>query len=215
MIPQGAFSPFHQQRWVEAYNDGAATIPSRGICEITDSYRPDSASAETPNGGRTVLKVRQPTTSYVLKFAINGPLAIAAGKTGFVTTHYPAWVAYNAAYTPATDEEWGITSGSCLVTRYRSGLIILGDAIASGASGFVRVDKTQTTELIGKGPAGGIAKGSSGTCAVWMRNVATGDWEDSGYTLSAKALGAAIPSGTKYVSMGYRCGQWLVSCWES
>lgn len=148
MIPQGPFSPFHQQRWVEIYNDGAATIPGRGIAEIVESYRPDSGSVETPlASGRTVLKVRQPTVDNATNFVINGPLSIAAGKTGFGTMDYPAWALYDTTV-PVNGEAWGPQSGSCVAKKGNSGLVVHGDAIGSTGSGFMRVGRVPTTKNI-------------------------------------------------------------------
>lgn len=210
MIDQGPFSPFHQQRWIEAKNNGSTTIPAFGICQILDSTRPDSSSAETPSGGRTVLSVQVPDSStYLLTFAVNGAKPIAAGKTGEVTMHFPCYVAYDTANTPAYGEEWGPQASSSLALKNHPGLIILGDQ--NGTT--VRVDRSNSLELIGK-PDGAITKGSTGTVSVWFRNT-SGTWADyTAYNLTCNALGAAL-TANKYVSMGYRSGQWLAACWES
>ncbi len=211
MIPQGALSPFHQQRWIEAYNGGSSTIPAYGICQITASTRPDTSSVETPSGGRTVLTVQVPDSStYLLTFAVNGPLPIAAGKYGAVTMNYPAYVAYDTTNTPAAvGEEWGPQASSSLARKNHPGLVILGDV----GNGIVRVDRSNSLELIVKADSG-ISKGSSGTCSVWLRN-SSNTWADyTSYNITATALGAAI-TASKYASAGYRSGVWLVSCWET
>lgn len=210
MIPQGPHSPFHQQRWIEAYNGGSSTIPAHGIVQITASTRPDSSSVETPSGGRTVLTVQVPdSNTYLLDFAINGHEPIAAGKYGKVTMHYPCYVAYDTTNTPAYGEEWGAQASSSLVRKNHPGLIVLGDV----GSGLARVDRSNSLELIGK-PDGAISKGSSGTVSVWFRNTSD-TWADyTSYNLTCTALGAAL-TASKYVSMGYRSGVWLAACWET
>jgi len=211
MIGIDGLAPWDKQRPLELNNVGSADIPRFGIAEITNSTRPDSGDALVSGGGRTVLSVQRPGANYVLDFAINGPIACPPSTPGiFGTQHFPCFVAYNPAQTPAFGEEWGITANSSLIVKNRPGLLILGDPNGE----IVRVSRTLTTELIVKGPSGGIGKGSSGVCAVWMRSAATGAWEPSEYTLTCTALGAAIPSGTKYGSAAYRCGQWVVAPWE-
>lgn len=205
MIPQGPFSQFHQQRWIEAKNDGSTTIPAFGICQITGSARPDTSSTETPDGGRTSLTVQVPDSStYLLDFAINGHVPIAAGKYGYVTQQYPCYVAYNTAQTPAYGDEWGVAASSSLVVKNRPGLLILGDTNGT----IVRVDKTSLTKLVGK-PDSDISKGSSGTVSAWMRNASTGTWEDSTYNVTATALFADVVSGL-YTSLFWNCGVWIV-----
>lgn len=64
--------------------------------------------------------------------------------------------------------------------------------------------------FVAKGPSGGIAKGASGSCLLY-----NGDETSSGISKTAKALGYAIPAGTKWVKVERISGAWYVGCWES
>ena len=136
---QNIHTPFDDQRHVALYNGGSAEIPAYGCYEIYDTYRPDSAETLVLGGGRTVLKVRRPTSDNVANFGINGPLALPAGQSdGFGTQDYPTYAAYDTANAPAFGEEWGPQSGSCLIKKGNRGLVIYGDA----SGGIVRVTRS-------------------------------------------------------------------------
>lgn len=128
MIGIDTLAPWDKQRPLGLYNGGSAEIPAFGCYEIYDSYRPDSAEALTLDGGRTVLKVRQPTADNVANFGINGPIPLPAGQSdGFGTQDYPTYAAYDTANVPSFGEEWGPQNGSCLIKKGNKGLVIYGD----------------------------------------------------------------------------------------
>ena len=128
MIGIDTLAPWDKQRPLGLYNGGSAEIPAFGCYEIYDSYRPDSGEAMVLGGGRTVLKVRQPTADNVANFGINGPIPLPAGQSdGFGTQDYPTYAAYDTANTPAFGEEWGPQNGSCLIKKGNKGLVIYGD----------------------------------------------------------------------------------------
>lgn len=63
--------------------------------------------------------------------------------------------------------------------------------------------------FVGKGPSGGIPKGNSDSILLY-----NGDETSSGISKTCKALGAAIPTGTKWVKVERISGAWYVGCWE-
>nr|MCU0872014.1 hypothetical protein [Pirellulaceae bacterium] len=136
MIPQYDAAAYRQQRWIELENVCSDEIPAYGVCEVTGSYRPETASDQTPGGGRTVLKVQKPTRDNPCAYVLNGPCPIAPGYTGKVgTADYPAYALVESA--PNAGEQWGVKAGSFALVKGYCGYVIWGDYDA--ALGNVRV----------------------------------------------------------------------------
>lgn len=209
-IPQGPFSPYHQQRWIEAINVGSSTIPAYGICQITESTRPESSSAFTPSGGRTALSVQVPDSStYLLTFAVNGPKPIAAGKPGEVTMHFPCYVAYNTANgTPAYGEGWGFSQSTSLATKNRHGLVIVGDPDGT----IVRVDRVSHLKVHGK-LDGTLNESSTATFSIYTYVPALAEWTDTLYNIPVRDFflgpGESWDASTRGLAI-WDCGTWVL-----
>lgn len=132
-LPQDFRSPARNQRWIELENAGGSSIPPFAVVEVTDSYRPEEAGTETPDGGPTVLKVRQATTDNPCSFCINGPQTIPAGERRRLgTMDSPALALFdNTGGSPTVLSEYGIKSGSYYLQQNTDcplyGFILLGD----------------------------------------------------------------------------------------
>lgn len=109
--------------------------------------------------------------------------------------------------------DWFDTDGGTTIAeqgRYHGG-IIMGVATSGGSTRPLVIAELGEVTYVAKGPSGGIAKGASGSCDLY-----NGDETDSGINKTAKALGFAIPSGTKWVTVQrMRGGSWYVGCWEA
>ena len=125
MIPTSHNAPHLRQRWIEAENVGAVTIPGYAVAEVVDSYRPEKGGTVTPGGGRTVLKVRLATTDDPCTTVIIGPCEIPVGESGRVSTLDDPMVALVAEeYANGTDV--GVVAGSFLLTKGHCGYRIYG-----------------------------------------------------------------------------------------
>lgn len=131
----------HDQRWIEAYNDGSYDIPPYGVCEYTDSLFPDKANKHT----RQVLEVRRPSADNLTTVCVNGPGRIRKGGYGQVTLDYPTYALYT--YSLATDEtpevgdEWGTEAKKFTLKKGNTGFQIIGGVVNNGASAAVRVER--------------------------------------------------------------------------
>ena len=142
-LPLDTRSPFRSQRWIECKNIGATTLTAFSVAEIVEASRPEQASTQTPEGGRTVLHVRAVTADSRHNTAIIGPLAIAQNKFGTCTLDFPAYVQVQTG-TPANGETWGPKNGDLGISSGQSGFTILGDY----DNGLVRVIRQCSAGLV-------------------------------------------------------------------
>lgn len=145
MTPQDTRSPFQQQRWIELYNEGGSEIPAFGVVEITTpgSSRPESTGGYTPDGGRTMLHVQEPTASSGCSncclTVVNGPCPIPASKSGRVGTMDSPMLALVGSASYTTGMEVGPKSGSYALWSGYKGYLIVGDY--DSGTGTMRVVK--------------------------------------------------------------------------
>lgn len=190
---------------VRFHNDSGEEIPAWGVMRITGIQSGNDAWR---------LKVGKPNTTISSFYLVNSATACPASTDGWGTYLWNSGhVLYDTSVTPAIGEEWGPQDGTWTIRKNHWGFRIIGGTTGSGAVSRVVAAQYMVHELIGKADSS-IAKASSGTVSVWRRNETTDAWEDSTMNITATALGAAI-TASKYASMGWRNGLWLIACWET
>lgn len=211
MVPQDSYdSPHRRQRWVEAENVGSVTIPGYAVVEVVDSYRPEAGGVVTPNGGRTVLKVRLATTDDPCTTVVIGPCEIPVGESGRVSTIDDPMLALVAAdYPNATDV--GVEAGSFLLTAGHCGYRIYGgdyDATTQ-TQRVIRTEHCQDDSMMVRATEC-ILPGVGGTVQPQQWNSTTECWEDSGAAtvevIDPMGWLLAVPGDCFKVDRQNRCG---------
>lgn len=146
MIPQDKRAPQIQSRWIELENVGSVEIPPRGVCEVVDSYRPESGSAQTPDGGVTVLKVRRPTKDNPCNHVVNGPCAIPVGKRGKPGTKDSPMLALCTSEASPEDQV-GVKKDSFELQLSYCGYVVDGD-VADGLARVTRYDNCPNEKFV-------------------------------------------------------------------
>ena len=136
-LPLDTRSPHRQQRWIDCRNDDTVALAAFSVVQVLQSLRPESASSETPGGGRTVLRVSRATQNSPEVTAVLGLQNIAAGEYGMCTMDEPMWALVKSG-TPAVGQEWGLGNGDSALSSGLRGFIILGGY----RDGMVRVMRT-------------------------------------------------------------------------
>lgn len=146
-IPQDWRAPARQQRMILLENVGGDTLSAFAVCEVVGSYRPESATTETPGGGVEVLQVQTATQDDPCNWAIVGPCDIEIDKTGPGTKDYPFIVLTDGDLGDAA--ECGIEAGKQYLVADRCGFITDGDYDAgTGTMRVSRLDNCQNTTAI-------------------------------------------------------------------
>jgi len=126
-------------------NVGSVEIPAFGVCQIVSpgSSRPESTGGYTPDGGRTILHVAQPTGTAACTncchTVVNGPCPIPVEESGRVGTMDSPMLALVGSASYTTGTEVGIKDGSFLLWEGYSGYVIVGDY--DSGTGTMRVIK--------------------------------------------------------------------------
>lgn len=192
-----------KQQLVRYRNDSGETVPAYGCMKLTGAIRV---------AGRPVRTITKPDTGFLRgRYLVNLARRIATGGYGYGT-----WLDEDgevlcdaSANTPTFDQEWGPTPAQWYLTRHRNGFRILGAVTGSGTSARALAQQRIVTEIRGKPSPSDIAKGATGSVAVWWRNAASGTWEDSTLSLAnVRALAAAL-TATKYCSLAWDSGEWI------
>jgi len=126
LIPQDHNSAHRDQRWIAILNVGSTTIPPFGVCEVVDSYRPESGTVVTPSGGITVLKVQRPSEAEPCNWVVNWSCEIPVGETGIGTKDSPMNALVDSAGYVSGDVV-GVESGSYALTEGKCGFVVDGD----------------------------------------------------------------------------------------
>jgi hypothetical protein len=205
--PQGNSGPPPDR--IKFRNGSGETIPGYACMTVT--------SAEYHNG-ELIYVTGKPSTTIQRVYLVNRKNEVPASGAG--SYGYGRWlfestgpVLYDDTVTPAYGEEWGPQDGTWTIRKGHWGFVILGGNTGTGANKRTAAHQYVNNELIGK-PDGAISKGSSGTISAWRRNESTNAWEDSFLNFTGTALGAAL-TASKYISAGWRNGEWLAACWET
>ena len=185
MIPQHSAAPFRQQRWLELENTGSVAIPSWGVCEISDSYRPEKTGGKTPNGGRTVLKVERATEDSPNASVVNGPCEIPISGTGRVgTMDSPMIALVDSDYAVGT--EIGVAQDSFVLASGYTGYIMLGDYdSATGTARVARITASGHKKRYGFTGAGGIAAATLSSSQITPGSASVTEWRWNGTVYAA------------------------------
>lgn len=116
-------APTPDQRWHRCRNTDSVALEAYGLVKVA------GASAEN---SRMVLQVQRPKKSdaYTEALAALGPAKIDAGRYGWCTFDWPAWVRYDAAETPAVGQLWGPQDDSTRLVKGNIGFMPLGAGLA-------------------------------------------------------------------------------------
>jgi hypothetical protein len=177
-IPQDQRSPHQQQRWVELYNVGGYEIPAYGACEVLESSRPEQLTAQTPDGGRTVLHVQRPSQDGLSGVVLNGPMPIAPGASCAVGTNdYPAYARWAAPGSPVPGEIWGTVADQFHLGRGRQGFAVAGDVDA--ATGLMRVFRQERLHRVEIDSEYALLPGGDQLARVLAYNYSTHEWDQT------------------------------------
>jgi hypothetical protein len=177
-----------QMRWESIKNDSEETCPAFGLLAITGSES---------RGRRTVLIGDKPSTTFYREYAVNGPTAIPAGKTGRCTRSSGGlWIKYDTG-TPANGEGWGPKPSQWTASKGFPGITCEGikDAgryILLGTLGEIRTLLCKATAYLADGAV-------SSNFQIWSGTIASG--ANSGFTtLPSIELVQDIPTDRFFVA---------------
>lgn len=185
--PQDNRSAHQQQRFIEIENVGAHQIPPFGVCEVVESQRPESATQQTPGGGRTVLQVKRPTADGLCNVVVNGPLAVAPGASCAIATNdYPTvalWAVSGAESPPVSGQIWGTVKDQFHLGPGRQGFAVAGDADAATSTVRVfRAERLHRLEITGETP---LEPGGQALARVLRYQYKTQQWIATGTTMAS------------------------------
>jgi hypothetical protein len=153
-IPQDPRAPHERQRFIELKNVGSDEIPAHAVVEVVDSSRPEQATPETYDGGRTVLHVQKPSGGVcACNLAINGPCAIPAGASGYPGTKDSPMIALVGEAVVSGDMV-GAVAGSYYLWKGAIGFQVDGDYDAYYKT--ARVTRSPVRAVYALTPPGGI-----------------------------------------------------------
>jgi hypothetical protein len=115
-----------------------------------------------------VVTVIKPTATFARQYLVNSPIAIAnnssaEGYAGFLEDG--GYVYYNSG-TPATGEEWGVTSGQWYLTQNRPGFVVTNETTTFNSKNLVWAKGYLVQQVLGK-PNAGISLNNSGTINIY------------------------------------------------
>jgi hypothetical protein len=118
--------------------------------------------------GQAVVTVIKPTATFARQYLVNSPIAIAnnssaEGYVGFLEDG--GYVYYNSG-TPATGEEWGVTSGQWYLTQNRPGFVVTNETTTFNSKNLVWAKGYLVQQVLGK-PNAGISLNNSGTINIY------------------------------------------------
>lgn len=195
---------------VKFINGDSETVPANGVMMVVSG---------ATVGQKTTFTTQKPNDTFQRFYLVNGSKDVAPGATGCGHWLEEAGMVLfddSADSQPAVGRSYGAKSGSWKVFKNRPGFTFMGGVIDAGnAKARFSAIQYQVNNLKGKAP-GDLTKGVLGTAKVWMRNAATGDWEESEYTLTdiVRPLGSDL-SPDLYISLEWDCGEWSAGCLES
>lgn len=155
--------PTPDQRWARCRNVDSVGLESFGLVKVNGA---------TTSGGRIVLEVRRPqqTDAFTEALAALGPAAIGAGRVGWCTFDWPAWVRYDTADTPAAGQLWGPQDDSTRLKQGHIGFLTLGPGFSQPDRVLVdhRPHYCKANWIRFKLPAGGLttSMASAAGCSV-------------------------------------------------
>lgn len=110
--------PSSERRWQLVKNTDSETIPAFGLVKVTGADELHDAP---------VLKIARPgaatdamTTMIGVTYA-----PISAGKYGWVTFQWPAYVRYDTTNSPKNGELWGPQANSVNITKGENGFLVI------------------------------------------------------------------------------------------
>jgi hypothetical protein len=187
MSPSPDLRPFAQMRWRECRNDSGEEVPAFAVLRVTGS---------TTVRQQLVLTVSKPNAygSQGLH-AVNGPQAIASGKSGVCTFSSPAPVLYDTGDgTPAVGERWGPRDSSWKLRKNTGGFQISGSP--DSTSGVVLAVVSPMLSFVGKTDSS-HSKGSTGTISIYSG--ALGSESDTGVNMTGVYNRFANVASAKWV----------------
>lgn len=118
-----------KRRELVLHNAGSDEIPAYGACEIVDVERPDAGGSLTPEGGRTIYKVKKPTKNSLDagKVVFNGPCAIPVGKERPGFNDFPTYALYGGDGMPSVGDDLGTIENSYELGTGKKGFKAWGD----------------------------------------------------------------------------------------
>ena len=127
-------------RWLRAYNQGAAAVPSFGLVRVVSVDATGLLTVDQPSAdGQAAL--------------VNSEIPIQPGSYGKVSCDWPVYALYEGGDgTPATGETWGAGAGSYKLRKGKGAFVVQGGAIAGAA-----------VCLIGTAGAGGAGSSTGGS----------------------------------------------------
>lgn len=196
----------HQLAKVRFHNDSGEAIPPYAYMRIL------GASVNTDGIWRLSVG-KQNDTFYSVGLVNSFQLCPVSSDSWGTFLWHSGHVLCDSTYVPTVGQEWGPTSGSWSLVRHRPGFLIDGGPTGSGATYRAVAKQRIVCDLFGK-PNGDLTKGTAGPVTPWMRNSATGTYEDSGYDdLTAYPIGSDVADAL-FCSLRFDCGQWAAACLE-
>lgn len=176
-------------------NDSGETIPAFAVMRVTGA---------AGLGSIPVITVAKPSTDFKRRYLVNGPFPVSGASGQYVFglgtwAEQSAYVLYDDANTPAYGEEWGPSSGSWKIKKYRYGFHIIGGA-TGGETDRVGCFQTVVNEFYGQ-TDGTLNKGSTATVSIFDGNNA--DTTDNLATVNNRYGNVAT---TKKVTVRYHGG---------
>lgn len=195
----------HPENHVRFHNDSGEAIPPFAVMRITGVNSSGAAPWR--------VKVGKPNTTFYNVYLVNSANRCAVSDNSWGTYLFDSdYVLCDSTYTPTVGQEWGPTSGSWSLVRHRPGFLIDGGPAGSGATYRAVAKQRIVCDLFGK-PDGDISQDATGTVSVWTRAASSGTYEDSGYNVTAFAIGGDVVSAL-FCSLRFDCGQWACACLE-
>lgn len=198
-----------EEQCVKFINGDSETAPANAVMRVVSG---------ATVGQKTTFTIEKPNADHQRFYLVNGSEDVAPGATGCGKWLDEAGMVLfddSASSTPTVGTSYGAKSGSWKLWRYRPGFTFQGGVIDAGAAtARFSAIQYQVNNLKAKAP-GDLTKGVVGTAKVWMRNAATGVWEESEYELTDKVrpLGSDL-SPDLYISLEWDCGEWSAGCLE-
>lgn len=179
-------------------NDSGETAPAYGVMRVTDYD-------ETTG----VYVIEKPSSSVPFErdYLVNLGEDVADGEIGNGTwLEESGYVLTDGAAAPG--EQWGAADDSWELVKNRYGFEIVGGDITEASQHRVVARQFIVVAVIGKADSA-IAKDSTGTVTVWVKDAATGAWEASEFTIDdVLAIGSACAEDI-YLAVEWKAGEWV------
>ncbi len=185
--------------WQVFKNTSSETVPAYGLMRITTDIIVDAIQNH-------ILKCTKPDTTFSRRYAVNGPVPIAANGYGLCRVTGLVEVAYDSG-TPDGDEGWGPKPGQWTAAKNYPQCLLVEDN-KNSTNRIMLATLQPIDQLLGKATST-VANRASGTINIWQGTMGS-EAVISSLTISAFNVGPALASGD-WVQVGWINGQAVVS----